>query len=51
MADFLVAFYGSVRGGETDFVADVVPEVTGEPWRTFDAFARERAAAFGGARS
>jgi uncharacterized protein YbjT (DUF2867 family) len=46
MADFLITFYGSVRGGETDFVTDTVPEVTGEPGRTFDAFAREQASAF-----
>jgi uncharacterized protein YbjT (DUF2867 family) len=46
MADFLISFYGSVRGGETDFVTDTVPEVTGEPGRTFDAFAREQASTF-----
>jgi uncharacterized protein YbjT (DUF2867 family) len=46
MADFLISFYGSVRGGETDFVTDTVPEVSGEPGRTFDRFAREQASAF-----
>jgi hypothetical protein len=46
MADFLTNFYGSVRGGQTDFVTDTVPEVTGKPARTFDAFAREHASAF-----
>jgi uncharacterized protein YbjT (DUF2867 family) len=46
MADFLITFYGSVRRGETNFVTDTVPEVTGEPARTFDAFAREQASAF-----
>ncbi len=40
MADFLISFYGSVRGGETDLVTDTVPEVTREPGRAFDAFAR-----------
>jgi (4-alkanoyl-5-oxo-2,5-dihydrofuran-3-yl)methyl phosphate reductase len=46
MADFLITFYGSVRWGQTDFVTNTVPEVTGDPGRTFDAFAREQASAF-----
>ena len=46
MADFLITFYGSVRGGQTDFVTNTVPEVTGDPGRAFDAFAREQASAF-----
>jgi len=45
-ADFLVAFYGLVRGGATDFVIQSVPEVTGAPGRTFGAFAGEYASAF-----
>jgi hypothetical protein len=46
MAEFLVVFYGSVRGWETDLVTNTVPKVTGELGRTFDAFAREHAPAF-----
>ena len=45
-ADFLVAFYGLVRDGATDFVTKTAPEVTGAPGRTFDAFAEEHASAF-----
>ena len=45
-AAFLVAFYGLVRGGATDFVIQSVPEVTGAPGRTFGAFAGEYASAF-----
>jgi uncharacterized protein YbjT (DUF2867 family) len=47
-ADFLVAFYGPVRDGATDFVTYTVPEVTGAPGRTFAAFAEEHASAFAG---
>jgi uncharacterized protein YbjT (DUF2867 family) len=47
-ADFLVAFYGLVRDGATDFVTNTVPEVTGAPGRTFAAFAEEHASAFAG---
>jgi uncharacterized protein YbjT (DUF2867 family) len=45
-ADFLVAFYGLVRDGSTDFVTETVPEVTGAPGRTFAAFAEDHASAF-----
>jgi len=47
-ADFLVAFYGLVRDGATDFVTETVSEVTGAPGRTFGAFAEEHASAFAG---
>jgi uncharacterized protein YbjT (DUF2867 family) len=47
-ADFLVAFYGLVRDGATDFVTQTVPEVTGAPGRTFAAFAEEHASALAG---
>ena len=47
-ADFLVAFYGLVSEGATDFVTQSVPEVTGAPGRTFGAFAQEHASAFAG---
>ena len=47
-ADFLVAFYGLVRDGVTDFVTRTVPQVTGEPGRTFGAFAEEYASVFAG---
>jgi len=46
MADFLVAFYGLMREGSTDFVTDTVPEVTGGTGRTLGAFAREHASSF-----
>jgi hypothetical protein len=47
-AEFLVAFYGLVRDGATDFVTETVSEVTGAPGRTFGAFAEEHASAFAG---
>ncbi len=47
-ADFLIAFYGLVRDGSTDFVTKTVPEATGVPGRTFAAFAEEHASAFAG---
>ena len=47
-ADFLVAFYGLVRDGATDFVTQTVPEVTGAPGRTFAAFSEEHASALAG---
>jgi uncharacterized protein YbjT (DUF2867 family) len=46
MADFLISFYNTVRRGETDFVTGIVPQVTGEPGRTFEDHAREQASAF-----
>lgn len=45
-AEFLIAFYGLVRDGATDFVTQTAPRVTGSPGRTFDAFAEEHASAF-----
>lgn len=45
-AEFLVAFYGLVSEGATDFVTETVPRVTGAPGRTFGAFAREHASSF-----
>ena len=48
MAGFLIAFYGLVREGATDFATRTVREVTGEPGRTFGAFAREKAPVLAG---
>ena len=45
-AEFLVAFYGLVSEGATDFVTQSIPEVTGAPGRTFGAFAEEHASSF-----
>ena len=45
-ADFLVAFYGLVCDGSTDFVTKTVPEATGAPGRTFADFAEEYASGF-----
>jgi uncharacterized protein YbjT (DUF2867 family) len=45
-AEFLVAFYGLVSEGATDFVTQTVPQVTGAPGRTFGAFAEEHALSF-----
>jgi uncharacterized protein YbjT (DUF2867 family) len=45
-AEFLVAFYGLVSEGATDFVTQTVPRVTGAPGRTFGAFAEEHASSF-----
>ncbi len=45
-AEFLVAFYGLVSEGATDFVTRTVPRVTGAPGRTFGGFAEEHASAF-----
>lgn len=44
--EFLVAFYGLVGQGATDFVTETVPRVTGAPGRTFGAFAEEHASSF-----
>jgi uncharacterized protein YbjT (DUF2867 family) len=45
-AEFLVAFYGLVSDGATDFVTETVLRVTGTPERTFGAFAEEHASSF-----
>jgi uncharacterized protein YbjT (DUF2867 family) len=45
-AEFLVAFYGLVNEGATDFVTETIPRVTGAPGRTFGAFAEEHASSF-----
>ena len=45
-AEFLVAFYGLVSDGATDFITKTVPRITGAPGRTFGGFAEEHASAF-----
>jgi uncharacterized protein YbjT (DUF2867 family) len=46
MADALVGLYGILSAGHASITTQVVPEVTGQPARTFAAFARENAKLF-----
>ncbi len=50
LADDIVLLYGSIfRDGGGDLVTTAVPDVTGQPARSFDDFARDNVAAFAGA--
>ena len=49
LVDVRLEFATALRDGYAAAVTDIVQTVTGQPARTFDAFAREHAALFRGA--